>query len=128
MADLRPIIYLAAPYSHPDLAVCEARYKAATCAAAAFIGAGHVVFSPLTMTHPIAMILGNHLSEVWYAFDEPFMAQCAEIVVLKIDGWRESKGVAAEVEYFEVRGRQVSYISEGELIPPPWLWRGGQHG
>lgn len=106
----RPIIYLAAPYSHPDLAVVEARFAAINRAAAALISDGHVVFSPISMTHPIAMVLGNHLSEAWYGFDHPFMDASAECVVLMLDGWKQSRGVTAEIAYFTAQEKPVRYI------------------
>lgn len=106
----RPIVYLATPYSHPDLAVVEARVDAVNRAAAKLVAEGHVVFSPITMTHPLGVLLGNHLSPVWYEFDHPFMDASAECVVLTLDGWRESLGVAREIAYFAAQGKPVRYM------------------
>jgi Domain of unknown function (DUF1937) len=49
----RELIYLACPYSDPSAAVRLQRFEHATKAAAALIQQGHIVFSPITMTHPI---------------------------------------------------------------------------
>ena len=51
--DAATIIYLAAPYSHPDPGVRERRFRAINRAAAALIAEGRIVFSPISMSHPI---------------------------------------------------------------------------
>ena len=107
----KPIIYLAAPYSHDDIAVVEARFDAINRAAASLIEDGHTVFSPISMTHPIAMVAGNHLDTAWYGYDEPFMEVCAEIWVLMLPGWMRSRGVAQEIAFFEERDRPVVYLT-----------------
>lgn len=106
----RPIVYLAAPYSHADMAVIEARVAATNRAAGELIATGLIVFSPISMTHAIAMVMGNHADEMWYGFDEPFMEVCERCVVLTLDGWSESRGVTAEIEWFRSHGRDVSFL------------------
>jgi len=49
------MIYLACPYSHPDSNVREYRFKMANRAAAKLMRDGHIVYSPISHTHPIAM-------------------------------------------------------------------------
>jgi hypothetical protein len=41
------MIYLASPYSHPDRAVREERFRGACRATAALLRSGHAVFSPI---------------------------------------------------------------------------------
>jgi hypothetical protein len=110
----RSILYLAGPYSHPDPDIREERYARITAVAAQLISKGRIVFSPLTMTHPIDRLLAGHSetlgSEYWVKFDESFMEFCSEIVVVMIDGWDKSSGVAREVKFFRDRGRPVHYI------------------
>src|SRR4051794_32448326 len=99
----REIVYLACPYTHPDAGVRHARFAAANEAAADLIRRGLIVYSPITMTHPIDLILaedGATLgSEYWVAFDESFMIHCSEIVVLTIPGWERSSGVRREIKF-----------------------------
>lgn len=108
------IIYLAGPYTHPDPAIREARFLGATKAAAKLIERGLIVFSPLTMTHPLDKELASDGatlgSDYWVAFDEAFMEFCSEIIVLRADGWEASSGVRREIEFFKSRNRPVSYI------------------
>lgn len=66
------------------------------------------------MTHPIDLLLAKKEqtlgSDYWVKFDEAFMKMCSAIVVLRIDGWRESKGVKREIEYFRKNGKKVEYL------------------
>lgn len=92
------VIYLAAPYSDPDPAVREQRFVAVSRVAAELVRAGQHVFSPISHSHPIAVhgIRGDW--SFWAPFDRRLLAICDEVVVLMLDGWRESVGVQAEIE------------------------------
>jgi hypothetical protein len=108
------VIYLACPYTHPDQAVRAARFHAATRAAAALISQGNIVYSPITMTHPIDLVLGGSEtlgSEYWVTFDEAFMDFCSELYVLTLDGWDKSPGIAREIEYFQRQRKPIYFIS-----------------
>jgi hypothetical protein len=108
------IIYLACPYTDASFEVRELRFLAATEAAARLIREGFVVYSPITMTHPIDIALageGNTLgSEFWTRFDEAFMEFCTEIVVLRLAGWEDSSGIQRELDFFRKKGRPVRYM------------------
>lgn len=75
---------------------------------------GHVVFSPITMTHPIDQLLakaGETLgSTYWVNFDEAFMNACAEMYVMQIDGWEASEGIRREIDHFQKRGKPIKFI------------------
>lgn len=85
-------------------------------AAAALIRQGHIVFSPITMTHPIDMVLAGEAntlgSEYWVDFDIAFMDRCDEIAVLKIEGWQQSCGIQREISYFRQHGKPIWFLSE----------------
>jgi hypothetical protein len=110
----RNVIYLACPYTDPDPAVRQSRFEIATAVAADFIRQGRVVYSPITMTHPIDMVLAgaaNTLgSDYWVAFDEAFMDMCSEMVVIQLDGWQQSNGIKREITYFKERRKPIRYI------------------
>lgn len=115
----KPIIYLAAPYSHPDEGVRLWRYRAITAVAAHMISQGVVVFSPITMTHPIDVILADRGatlgSDYWVDFDTSFMHFCTEIAVLQLEGWQKSSGVRREIAFFKSSGRPIRYIDPSDL-------------
>jgi hypothetical protein len=112
------IIYLAAPYWHADPWVRQRRFDSVTIAAAQLVQQGKLVFSPLTHSHPIDLVLRDRKVEIpneyWVSYDEAFMEFCSEMVVLKLGGWRESKGVARETAFFMERGRPVTYLGGEE--------------
>lgn len=116
----RTIIYLACPYTHPDSKVRGQRFRAATDAAATLIREGHIVYSPITMTHPIDVVLAGTTatlgSDYWVSFDEAFMDACSEMVVLKGEGWDKSSGIRREMEYFKEQGKPVRFISPNDSV------------
>jgi Domain of unknown function (DUF1937) len=108
------IIYLACPYTDASPEIREQRFRAATKAAAALIKQGHIVFSPITMTHPIDVVLAGALgtlgSEFWIKFDEAFMPFCSELVIVGVEGWDRSSGIAREREFFEASKLPVWFV------------------
>ena len=103
------MIYLASPYSHPDPKVREARWREACRTAAFLMKGGQFVFSPIAHTHPIAEFGLPGGWEFWERFDREMLSACDELQVLMLDGWRESKGVSAEIRIAQELGLAVSY-------------------
>jgi hypothetical protein len=100
------------------------RFDLATRAAAELINRGRIVFSPVTMTHPIDQVIspGNASlgSGYWVTFDEAFMDVCSEMIVLEVDGWKESDGIRREIQYFESQNKMIHYVKmlEGRFCFP----------
>jgi len=119
-APAHKVIYLACPYTDPDPAVRKARFDVATAVAADLIRVGHIVYSPITMTHPIDMVLAgasNTLgSDYWVAFDEAFMEMCSEMVVIRLEGWQRSNGIRREIAYFTDRKKPIRYMDPPNSI------------
>ena len=110
-------IYLASPYSHPDKAVCNERFKQAYKAASNLMSQGYIVFSPIAHSVPIADCLKNHFDhDFWLEQDFSFLDSWAdEMWVLMIDGWEESEGILAEIRHCEEIGLPVKYILMRDL-------------
>lgn len=110
----RNVIYLACPYTDPDPAVRLARFETATAVAADLIRAGRIVYSPITMTHPIDVVLAgtsNTLgSDYWVAFDEAFMEVCSEMIVIQLPGWERSNGIRREIAFFSSHNKPIRYM------------------
>ena len=105
------MIYLASPYSHPDSEVREQRFQEVCFAAARLLVAGYAVFSPIVHGHPL---VGCGLPidwPFWERFDRDHLLRCDEVVVLMLDGWRESVGVAAEIQIAGELGKPVRYLA-----------------
>lgn len=111
------MIYLASPYSHPDMAIKVKRFEAAARAAAHIMNKlDRVVFAPIPMTHPMA-IYGELPGDwrFWKRFDTVYVGLCKELWVLKLSGWQESKGVLAEIAMAEEQGKNVVYLNPQDL-------------
>ena len=104
------MIYLASPYTHPDPVVQEERFHAVCRHAAEMMRCGIRVFSPISHTHPIAAhgLPGDW--GFWKDYDRAFIEMCSEVLVLKLPGWEESKGVRAEIAIAEELGKPVRYV------------------
>ena len=53
----------------------------------------------------------------WEPHDNEHLAHCEEVVVLRLDGWRESEGVQAELDAAAALGKPVRYLDANESIP-----------
>jgi hypothetical protein len=121
-ANKRELIYLACPYTHASAAIRLERFQRVTKAAAALIKQGHIVFSPITMTHPIDIEMAgsqNTLgSDFWVMFDQTFMERCDLFVLLPLEGWQQSSGIKREIEYFKSAGKPLMVLNDQfQLIP-----------
>ena len=88
-------IYLAIPYSGNE----NSSFIKANRAAGKLLMDGNIVFSPISMSHPIASqcdLPGDWA--FWKKFDEAFIEWCDEMHVICLDGWEKSKGVCAEMK------------------------------
>ena len=115
---MKPLIYLASPYSHPDPAVVHYRFIQTGAVLAKAIEHGHLMFSPIVHSHPIADLISwdpiNHAEgelSGWMKYDFDFIDKCDELWVLQLDGWKESRGVKAEVMFAFVRGKKLRKVS-----------------
>jgi hypothetical protein len=104
------MIYLASPYSSPDPAVREARFRAACKATAALLRAGEFVFSPIVHSHPlVAFDLPTEFG-FWASIDREHLARCDEVAVLMLDGWAQSVGVREELRIARELGKPVRLL------------------
>ena len=105
------IIYFASPYSHPDPDVINERFQKACHAVADMTSKGYVVISPIIYGHTLIQyreMPGDY--GFWKNFCQSFLLKCSEMVVFKLPGWEESKGIQAEIEQAEQIGMKITYI------------------
>ena len=105
------MIYLASPYTHPEMVVMLRRYREICRIAADVMMGGKIVFCPIAMTHPMAVY--GELSgkwDFWRDFDTAFLEKCDELWVTMMDGWRESTGVTAEIAIMHSLVKPVRYL------------------
>lgn len=107
----KPLIYLAAPYSHPEQAVVDKRMQVFSKATTALILQGHCVVSPLFNHFVIIQkhdVPGNW--DFWADYSRELLARCDQIWVLKLPGWDASVGVAGEIEVAGERMIPIKFL------------------
>lgn len=106
------LVYVASPYTlYPhglDRAytdVCE------VCWWLTSAGVNH--YSPIIYVHPMAAIwdVDRTNGTFWINFLKPMMAACDALVVVEMDGWADSAGVAIEEAIFESNGKPVYHLN-----------------
>jgi hypothetical protein len=108
---MKTLVYLAVPYSHPDEAVRLARFAAVNKKAAEMMNKGIHIYSPISHTHPIALAGELPINwEFWSGYLEAMLSACQKLVVLRLDGWKESTGVQAEIKIATKLGLPIEYI------------------
>lgn len=108
---MKTLVYLACPYSHPDAAIREQRFHAVNKVAAKLMSQGSHIFSPISHTHPIAVAGGLPLGwDYWQAYDRAIMSACGKMIVLMLDGWKESTGIAGEIVLAKEFGIPVIFM------------------
>ena len=103
--------YLASPYSHYDKEIEAYRYTLALRATRWLISKRHWCYSPIVHCHDMSLqhdLPGDHI--FWRDFNEAMISASKGIVVLTIDGWKESKGIAHELEYAKALKLPVAYM------------------
>jgi hypothetical protein len=109
------LVYLSAPYSHADDAVCERRFWEISWVAAQLMRKGIKVFSPISHTHPIAQAGGLPGDwNFWREYDLSMLRRCKRMVVLMAEGWKKSKGLQAEIKFAGEMGIPVDYFKGEE--------------
>lgn len=106
------IIYLASPYSHPNPEVKHERFEEIARIAGTLMGEGQLIFCPITHTHPIQLYSADLPSgwDFWQRFDKEFLDFCKGMIVVMMDGWKESVGVQAEIQYMKMQNKNILYL------------------
>lgn len=105
--------YLAQPFAHPELEVRQDRAELGALAAAWLMQRNWAVFAPI----PQGALLSDHLPSIfvhdhafWMARDLPILRAAQALHLLPLTGWRESRGVAQELDECRKSGIPVYVI------------------
>lgn len=116
MHTTKPIYYLASPYSHADSKIRKHRAYTATEVAVQLLRLGVFVFAPIPYNEPWEQHNLPGDWSFWCDFDKSFIERCdGGIIVLTLDGWKESVGVTAEVEFARALGRPIYYVTKEQI-------------
>lgn len=111
------MIYLAAPYSHPDPWARDLRYAATCEAAAGMLEQGRLVYSPTAHGHALAArgLPGDWA--FWADHSRSMLSRCDGLDVLALPGWEESEGVHAEIAIARRLGLPVRLVApDGKVL------------
>lgn len=105
------LVYLATPYSKWENGLEDAFIEAAKLTGR-LLRCGVRAYSPIAHTHPIAVYgkLDALDHSIWLPFDEAIMERANVLLVAKMKGWDESRGIKHEIEFFEAAGKPVYYL------------------
>lgn len=110
------LIYLATPYSTPDLRLRNIRYEQACLACRKLLkDTSHInIYCPIVHWHPIAQSFTalQNTDEAWAARNKDILRISDELCVLRLRGWRESPGVKAEIAFAEQEQKPIWYLDE----------------
>lgn len=104
------VYYLASPYTHEDPAVVEERVHLACRAAVDLFRQGRFVFCPIIHCHMVARHGLPTDWEFWAEYARAMLARCDELLVLRLEGWEKSDGVAHEIALAKGMGKPIRYI------------------
>lgn len=109
------MIYLATPYADPSEGVVARRVQIINKVTISLLERGQPVFSPITYGCPLKQLGINFKQEDWYRFDLQILAKCSMLMVAKLDGWRQSRGVRLEIAEAQRLGMPIVYLEWSDI-------------
>lgn len=111
------MIYVATPYSHVETSVMEQRFEEACKITYTLLEQGFVVYSPIVHCHPIAVRFGLPRGiDFWEKFDRQMIMSAESILIVKMDGWEQSKGILQERKIAAEQDGMLFYFATPEEI------------
>ena len=102
-------VYIAIPYSSVDKIKS---FELSNKVAAQEYKKGNIVYAPISHTHSVAVQEGLPTTiEFWEKVDFEFLRWCDYMVVVKMTGWDESRGVKKEMDYCKSLGKPIVYLN-----------------
>jgi hypothetical protein len=109
-------LYLASPYSHENPEIMQLRYRCAMDATAVLLCTQITVYSPIVHCHEIGLIRSLPKDfEFWRRHNYRMLSSAKKLLVLMLDGWENSIGVRAEIDYALIHGKPVIYAYPNEI-------------
>lgn len=103
------MFYLAGPYTCANPDVTQARYDKLCSIAVDLMRHGIDVYSPVIYGHNLVKMGLPAYFDRWKEFCLPMLKNCQALIVVKIDGWEASSGVALEIEFAKANGIPVLF-------------------
>ena len=116
--------YLASHYSSPDPEIVQTRFLAAEAATAWCLRHSLWVYSPIVHCHALCEAYQMPSdAEFWKEYNFAMLARSSKLLLLNIDGWKESKGVAAEIaEAYRLHLPIRLITPRSQYVPPTYIF------
>jgi hypothetical protein len=105
------LVYVATPYSKYDAGL-DAAYEEACAVTGELLRFDVKAFSPIAHSHGISKYANidplDH--QFWMRADKTYIEKADALIVVQLDGWDESIGVAMEIRDFREAGKPIEYI------------------
>lgn len=102
------LIYIGSPYTHPDKSIEQLRHDQVLDITADLLNQGFHVISPIVHCHPLSVkhnMRGDF--EFWKKYNFALLGKCDVLLVVTLDGWKESVGLKTEIEFAQDNGISV---------------------
>lgn len=118
------MLYIAAPYTHPDPLVRRARAHCVSVITAELMrdvgtGTNDWCFSPISLGHEIARHLPYEVAEdhgFWMRWCRNALEKASALCLIPLPGWQKSRGVAEELVYCDIKSLPVVYLDCVEWV------------
>lgn len=111
------MIYIAAPYSSPDKNLIEYRIKAVSEYAAHMMKLGYYCVSPILVGTTILQYVELPTDfAFWQNYSFNLLIKSDMLAVMKLNGWKESTGVQAEISYAKDHNIKIEHVDVDYLM------------
>jgi hypothetical protein len=109
--------YLASPYTHSDPEVVLSRYDDTLLAVSTLARLNIHVISPIILWHQAAITHSLPTSHhFWQSFNESLLTRCSSLILLQLDGWQSSAGIAHELNFAAAHQLPITHLTPSSLL------------
>jgi hypothetical protein len=110
------LAYLATPFSLHKQGL-HAAFIEAVRISAALLKAGIKNYSPIAHTYGLCIHgeLDPLDTRIWYPLNDEMLKRCDVLIVARMDGWKDSVGIAREIKFFRRAERPIYSLDPGTL-------------
>lgn len=105
--------FVSSPYSHPDPDVVARRVVEAEHFCQWLLQERKIApFSPIVHWHMPAYVYDMPTNAMWWIdYNQSWLLKADTVHVLQLDGWRDSLGVAYEIQYARDAGKPIYMVT-----------------
>jgi hypothetical protein len=104
------LIYVSSPYTHSDKKIEEERFEKVEEFTARLLKEGYFAYSPIVHCHALSRKYKLPTdAKYWENYNLAFLKRCSHLIVLTVEGWTKSKGIAYEIKIAKILAKPISY-------------------